>query len=175
MSLQWALKITGNLDRSMPNQLPLDDVVPAERRVPHTPYLAGFFHAPSITSQALWSPLSKKRIIRHGTRPLIRDMFLIYVFLALAVSFAVVAEGVLGWEPSLICSNDVYGRPELADSAVITEKLPFVKNDPDGQLDAFRLFAEPGLFQPRFSALKNPYASRMVQLPAIWRFSKLNR
>ena len=73
---------------------------------------------------------------------------------------------------SLICSSELYGKPSTSDSAMVLEALPFAKDDPYGQIDASRIFAEPALLEPRFSGLKNRLPTRMVQLPLIWRFSE---
>lgn len=72
---------------------------------------------------------------------------------------------------SMICSSNLYGRPSASDSTAVAQALPFARTDPDGQMDAGRIFAEPAFFQPRFSALKNTWPRDMVQLPMIWRFS----
>ncbi|KAL6720811.1 hypothetical protein ACLMJK_002736 [Lecanora helva] len=77
---------------------------------------------------------------------------------------------VLAREPSLVCSLDVYGQPQLSDGATAAEKLPHVRDDPDGELKEWRIFAEPASFEPRFRPLKNPYKNSMVQLPLIWRY-----
>ena len=167
----------GNIAHSAPNQPHLDDLVPAEGRVPHTPHPAGFQASTRAEHKFTSAKRSaeQKSILCVGPHQVCspNTFAMIYYFLALAVFLlTIVAEGIQGLEPSLICSDDIYGRPAVADSATITEKLPFIKNDPDRQMDAFRIFAEPGSFHPRFSAFRNPYASRMVQLPMIWRFSK---
>ena len=73
---------------------------------------------------------------------------------------------------SIICSPELYGRPSASDSATVARALPFVKDDPDDELSAGRIFAEPGVFRPRFSALENKWETKMVQLPMIWRFSR---
>jgi len=73
---------------------------------------------------------------------------------------------------SILCSSALYGHPAVSDVGTVTQAIPFAKSDPDGQMDAARIFAEPAFFTPSFSALRNGWPSRMVQLPLIWRSSR---
>lgn len=75
---------------------------------------------------------------------------------------------------SILCSSDLYGQPLGSDVAAVAQAIPFAKTDPYSQMDATRIFAEPAFFAPTFSALKNRWPSSMVQLPLIWRFSRLH-
>lgn len=72
---------------------------------------------------------------------------------------------------SIVCSSNLYGQPSASDVAAVAQAMPYVKSDPDGEMDATRTFAEPAFFTRSFSALKNSWPTRMVQLPLIWRFS----
>ena len=71
-----------------------------------------------------------------------------------------------------ICAPDLYGRPGSPDSTSVVSALPFTQRDPEGQLGAPRVFAEPAFFQPRFNKLVNTWPRSMVQLPRIWRISE---
>lgn len=72
---------------------------------------------------------------------------------------------------SILCAKDLYGRPLLSDALTISNSLPYVKSDPDHQMDAGRIFAEPAFFTPKFQGLLNTWNSAMVQLPRVWRYS----
>lgn len=95
-------------------------------------------------------------------------MLLLPAFLALAL-FTISTQCT-----SILCSSNLYGQPRGSDIAVVAQAIPFAKSDPDGQMDVARIFAEPAFFTPSFSALKNGWPSRMMQLPLIWRFSRLS-
>lgn len=72
---------------------------------------------------------------------------------------------------SYLCAEHLYGRPLLSDAIAISKTLPYVKSDPDHQMDAVRIFAEPAFFTPKFQGLLNTWSSAMVQLPRVWRYS----
>jgi hypothetical protein len=74
---------------------------------------------------------------------------------------------------SILCSSILYGNPHVSDVAAVAQAIPFAKSDPDSQMNAARVFAEPAFFTPSFSALKNGWPHTMVQLPMIWRYSRL--
>lgn len=71
---------------------------------------------------------------------------------------------------SYLCAESLYGRPLLSDAIAISKTLPYVKSDPDHQMDAVRIFAEPAFFTPKFQGLLNTWSSAMVQLPRVWRY-----
>ena len=73
---------------------------------------------------------------------------------------------------SLLCGSNLYGVPSLSDSLTVASRLPYVKEDPDGEMDLPRIFAEPSFFQPKFRTMQNTWPSKMVQLPTIWRYSQ---
>lgn len=73
---------------------------------------------------------------------------------------------------SIKCSYNMYGRPSTSDAAAVVQAMPFARKDPDDQMAATRIFAEPTYLKPSFNYLKNEWPTRMVQLPMIWRFSK---
>lgn len=72
---------------------------------------------------------------------------------------------------SILCAANLYGKPLLSDALTISKNLPYVKSDPDHQMDAGRIFAEPAFFTPKFQGLLNTWGSAMVQLPRVWRYS----
>lgn len=72
---------------------------------------------------------------------------------------------------SILCAENLYGKPLLSDAVTISNNLPYVKLDPDHQMDAGRIFAEPAFFTPKFQGLLNTWDSAMVQLPRVWRYS----
>ncbi|CAF9908717.1 MAG: hypothetical protein ALECFALPRED_004911 [Alectoria fallacina] len=71
---------------------------------------------------------------------------------------------------SILCAENLYGKPLLSDAVTISNNLPYVKLDPDHQMDAGRIFAEPAFFTPKFQGLLNTWDSAMVQLPRVWRY-----
>ncbi|KAM0802391.1 hypothetical protein BDR22DRAFT_887623 [Usnea florida] len=71
---------------------------------------------------------------------------------------------------SILCAGDLYGKPLLSDALTLAHALPYVKSDPDHQMDAGRTFAEPAFFTPKFQGLLNIWDTSMVQLPLVWRF-----
>lgn len=71
---------------------------------------------------------------------------------------------------SILCAANLYGKPLLSDALTISKNLPYVKSDPDHQMDAGRIFAEPAFFTPKFQGLLNTWGSAMVQLPRVWRY-----
>lgn len=73
---------------------------------------------------------------------------------------------------SILCAENLYGRPLLSDATTISNNLPYVKSDPNHQMDAGRIFAEPAFFAPKFQGLRNTWSSAMVQLPRVWRYRK---
>ena len=73
---------------------------------------------------------------------------------------------------SILCTGDLYGKPLLSDALTLAHTLPYVKSDPDHQMDAGRTFAEPAFFTPKFQGLLNIWDTSMVQLPLVWRFRK---
>lgn len=73
---------------------------------------------------------------------------------------------------SIICSSKMYGRPTIPDAAAVVQAMPFATKDPDDQMAATRIFAEPAFLTPSFNYLRNDWSTRMVQLPMIWRFSR---
>ena len=73
---------------------------------------------------------------------------------------------------SILCAGDLYGKPLLSDALTLTNTLPYVKSDPDHQMDAGRMFAEPAFFTPKFQGLLNTWDTAMVQLPLVWRFRR---
>ena len=91
------------------------------------------------------------------------------VLLANLVALAILFAG--SESESLTCSIGLYGTPAISDTANLLLALPYAKGDPQGQIDAGRIFAEPAFLNPRFSQLKNSSPNRMVQLPLLWRFS----
>ena len=74
---------------------------------------------------------------------------------------------------SLICSSSAYGLPLADDGLRVVQELPYIKNDVDSQRTAQRTFAEPIFLKPKFASLKNKWSDRMIQLPLIWRYSRL--
>lgn len=75
--------------------------------------------------------------------------------------------------PSAVCGAQIYGHPEPNDALGVAGAIPFAMTDPERQADAARVFAEPAFFTPKFSALQNQWQTSMVQLPMVWRYSKL--
>ena len=73
---------------------------------------------------------------------------------------------------SILCAGDLYGKPLLTNALTLANTLPYVKSDPDHQMDAGRTFAEPASFTPKFQGLLNTWDTAMVQLPLVWRFRK---
>ena len=73
---------------------------------------------------------------------------------------------------SIVCAGDLYGKPLLTNVLTLANTLPYVKTDPDHQMDAGRTFAEPAFFTPKFQGLLNTWDTSMVQMPLIWRFRK---
>lgn len=73
---------------------------------------------------------------------------------------------------SVLCNHALYGVPALSDATTVAQTLPFVKLDPDHQLDATRMFGEPSFFTPKFNGQINLWGTKMVQLPRMWRFSR---
>ena len=72
------------------------------------------------------------------------------------------------------CDAEWMGRPKLQDCRILFSQLPFATTHGDGQLDATRLFIKPQFLTPPFSPVENPFpVNSMVQLPKIWRYSKL--
>lgn len=92
--------------------------------------------------------------------------------LLLLALYAVALLSSLGQCTSIKCSYNMYGRPTASDAAAVVRAMPFATKDPDGQMAATRIFAEPAYLKPSFNYLKNEWPTRMVQLPMIWRFSK---
>ena len=73
----------------------------------------------------------------------------------------------------LLCNEqaDIYGHVSKDGAAQLVKFIPFY-GKPDGQANfkAPRVFAEPGFFDPRFSALQNPTQSlEMAQMPRLWK------
>ena len=75
---------------------------------------------------------------------------------------------------SILCAGDLYGKPLLTNALTLANTLPYVKSDPDHQMDAGRTFAEPAFFTPKFQGLINTWDTAMVQLPLVWRFRKFS-
>lgn len=75
---------------------------------------------------------------------------------------------------SILCAGNVYGKPRPADVLALSKSLPYMKYDPDGDMDKVRIFAEPEFFTPRFHGLVNTWETDMVQLPRVWRYRELN-
>ena len=73
---------------------------------------------------------------------------------------------------SLLCAGNLYGKPKLSDTITLGGYLPYVKSDPEGNMNAGRTFAEPAFFDPKFQGLMNTRDTSMVQLPLVWRFRK---
>lgn len=75
----------------------------------------------------------------------------------------------------LLCDSKTYGKPSLAEaqSALADRTLPFVVNDGDEErqreLAGPRIFGEPSMLDPPFSALSNAGLLDLVQLPVAYR------
>ena len=76
---------------------------------------------------------------------------------------------------SILCAGNLYGQPRPADALALSKSLPYMKSDPDGDMDKVRIFAEPEFFTPRFHGLVNRWETDMVQLPRVWRYRESNR
>ncbi len=69
----------------------------------------------------------------------------------------------------IICDDKLYGNINLGECSVTHGLLPGGRSPPAPWIDAPRIFAEPQFLQPPFTGLANPYGTKMVQLPKIWR------
>lgn len=69
----------------------------------------------------------------------------------------------------IICDEKLYGKINLGECSLAYNLLPGAWGPPAPWIDAHRIFAEPQFFQPPFTKLTNPYNTKMVQLPKIWR------
>ena len=67
------------------------------------------------------------------------------------------------------CDAGVYGKPLDHDCFDLFNQLPGQNLSPNIDPDAHRSFVEPKFLSPRFAPVPNPYATKMVQLPKIWR------
>ena len=127
---------------------------------------------PQTTAEQLYV---QQNVVVRGTKSKgpVESATMIALFSFFAIlHLANLGRGLPNQEPSLLCSSDIYGQPDLHDSTALTNELPYVKYDPDNEMKANRIFAEPAVLQPRFKALKNLYKAQMVQLPMIWRYRK---
>ena len=73
------------------------------------------------------------------------------------------------------CDASVYGKPLDHDCFDLFNQLPGQALSPDVDPDAHRSFVEPKFLRPQFAPVPNPYSTRMVQLPKIWRSGWLYR
>lgn len=74
----------------------------------------------------------------------------------------------------LLCNTqaDIYGHVDKDKAAQLVQFIPFY-GKPEAQADfkSPRVFAEPGFFDPRFSAFPNPtqHGLEMAQMPRLWK------
>ena len=73
------------------------------------------------------------------------------------------------------CDANVYGKLLDHDCFDLFNQLPGQALSPDVDPDAHRSFVEPKFLRPQFAPVPNPYNTRMVQLPKIWRSGWLYR
>lgn len=75
---------------------------------------------------------------------------------------------------SLICSDEIYGKPKVADCEQALLDIPFAKQPDSNFQSRFpHVFAEPQFQVPPFYLLINNYRPQaIIQLPKIWKHSK---
>ena len=74
---------------------------------------------------------------------------------------------------SFICSEDVYGSPNVDDCKQALLEVPFARKPGGDQARYSHVFAEPQFQEPPFSSVTNNLRPQaIVQLPRIWKHSK---
>ena len=77
---------------------------------------------------------------------------------------------------SLICSDGVYGNPKMNDCEQALLEIPFARQPIDSHQSSLpHVFVEPQFLRPPFRQFTNTFRSQsMIQLPKIWKHSKLS-
>ena len=106
-----------------------------------------------------------------GETSITKQIMVLHPLLVAALTLLLLAIPLPTHGASIICAQNLYGSPLLSDAIALGRTLPFVKSDPEHQMDAVRIFAEPAFFTPKFQGLLNRWNTPMVQLPRVWRYS----
>ncbi len=67
------------------------------------------------------------------------------------------------------CNANLYGKPFVKDCFDLYDELPGGAMSANVDVDKPRSFVEPKFLEPAFCPVPNPYSTKMVQLPKVWR------